>query len=76
MLLPRPQAEGERLPTDVYAELLSIYPSLIYHQELRDLVQAQLTSSTDESLHLQPIVWGSLLRKLQPFLEEDDLAQF
>ncbi|PBK98789.1 hypothetical protein ARMGADRAFT_589179 [Armillaria gallica] len=76
VLSPRPQLEGERLPPDVYAELLFIQPSLNYHQEIRNLVKAQLTNSTDESRRLQPIVRGNLLRKLQLLPEEDDLAQW
>ncbi len=76
VLSPRPQVERERLCPDVYAELLSIQPSLLYHQEIRNLVKAQLTNSTDEGLRLQPIVWGNLLRRLQPFPEEDDLTQW
>ncbi|PBK75004.1 hypothetical protein ARMSODRAFT_501491 [Armillaria solidipes] len=76
MLSPRPQVERERLLPDGYADLLSIQSSLIYHQEIRNLVKAQLTSPIDEGLRLQPIVWGNLLRKLQLFPEEDNLTQW
>ncbi|KAK0445247.1 hypothetical protein EV421DRAFT_348628 [Armillaria borealis] len=39
------------------------------------LDKAQLTSSTDEGLRLQPIVWDNLLRKLPFFPDRDDHTQ-
>ncbi|SJL11097.1 uncharacterized protein ARMOST_14500 [Armillaria ostoyae] len=74
MFLPLPslQVQRERLSPDVYAEMLSTM--LGGHFEIRNLVMAQRTNSTDEDLRLQPIVWGNLLRRLLPW--SADLVQW